>query len=137
MQTRKDFLKSLGLGTAALTAVYFGASACSKDSVQPSNTVDFTLDLTATENAPLKSKGGYIIKNDVVVAYTAAGSYVAVTRICSHEGEREVVFQGNQFYCNAHGATFDTSGKGLNSKASGGLKLYQTQLNGTQLRVFV
>lgn len=134
---RKDFLNKIGLGAAfALTATCLGS--CSKESTTPSGPVDFTLNLNDPANAALANNGGYVIQNAVVVAKTSTGSYVAATVICSHEGQQQITFRGanNQWYCTAHGATYDVNGAGLNSNGSRGLTIYKTQLTGTSLRVY-
>lgn len=137
---RKDFLKQVGFSGAAIFATYCmgGLSGCSSSGLSPASNVDFTLDLSLAENAALKNKGGFLIKNSVVVAYTTQGSYVAVTQVCSHEGRQEVTYRSaqNNFYCTAHGALFDTSGNGLNSEGRGGLKLYNVQLTNNLLRIY-
>lgn len=134
---RNDFLKTLGLGGAALVAVY--CTGCSDNGgIKPSNNVDFTLDLTTPANAALNTNGGYVISNNVVVARTNSGTFVAVTQVCSHEGRTNVSYRksSNDFYCNVHGATYDTMGKGSNSDGKNGLTTYQTAHTGTSLRVF-
>ena len=138
---RNEFLKSLGLKGAALMAVYCGVAgltSCKNEAsgVTPnvtSGTELVSLDLNTT--TALKNVGGYIQTNNVVVAQVSTGKYVAVTQICTHEGKKEVIFQGGEFYCTAHGARFDTTGKGLNSNGSGGLKLYTVTVTGTTLKV--
>lgn len=137
---RNEFLKNLGLKGAALMAVYCGASGLSscknEDGVTPSvvaGTQLLSLDLSTT--TALKNVGGYIQSNNVVVAQVSAGKYIAVTQVCSHEGKKEVVFQSGEFYCTAHGARFDTAGKGLNGNGSGGLKIYTVTVSGTTLKV--
>ena len=99
--------------------------------------VDFTLDLSLPENKTLKTSGGYVIANNVVVAFTTVGTFAAVTLICSHEGYSEIVYDyaRNLFSCGRHGAEFDTDGKGLNARGVKGLKTYTTFLNGNLLRV--
>ena len=79
-----------------------------------------------------------MIANTVVVAKTKAGIYVAVTQICSHQGNTNVVYQQStdDFYCGVHGALYDTLGNGLNSNGSNGLKKYNTALSGTSLRIY-
>lgn len=42
----------------------------------------------------------------------------------------------HQWYCTAHGASFDINGTGLNSNGSKGLTIYKTSLSGTSLRIF-
>lgn len=136
--TRKEFIGTLGLGAAfALTATCL--NSCSKDSgVTPSGSVDFTIDLSDAANAALATNGGYVVRNSVVIARTTAGALVAATVICSHEGQRQVIYDksANGYYCNAHGARFDLNGKGLNGNGSGGLTIYKTTLTGNSLRIY-
>ncbi len=134
---RKEFLNSIGIGAAfALTATCLGA--CSKQSTDysPSSEVDFTLDLTAPENAALNSEGGYLVRDTVVVARTSGGELVAATQQCSHEGLYRVEFRQGEWYCPEHGARFALNGDGLNRDASRGLRIYDTELTGDMLRVF-
>lgn len=138
---RLTFLKQLGLSGASLMAVYCGVtmSSCTNegDVIQPLPTGGVTFDLSATANAALLTKGGYIVDrtNNIVVAYTNDATYVAVTLICSHEGQKQITYATNKFYCTAHGATFDNTGKGTNSNGSAGIKAYTVTKTGTILKV--
>lgn len=134
---RKEFLSKIGFGAAfALTATCL--HSCDKESTTPSGPVDFTINLNDTVNAALANNGGYVIQNSVVIARTNTGAYAAATVICSHEGQQQVTYRGsvNQWYCTAHGATFDINGVGQNANGSRGLTIYKTQLSGTNLRVY-
>ena len=144
---RREFLESLGIGAAfVLTATCL--QSCKKDEPTPATTtptnpttgtgVDFTLNLDDASNAALKKNGGYVISNEVVVARDINGNYVAVTQVCSHQGFKQVKFDGakNEFMCSQHGARFSTVGSGLNGEGSGGLTVYKTALTGSSLRVF-
>lgn len=136
---RNQFLKSIGLKGAALLAVYCASetlTSCSSGGVTPSSPVDFIIDLSSSNNAALSKVGGYLIQNTTVVAQVSQGTYVAVTQICSHEGQRQIIYRNGEFYCTAHGARFTTIGKGLNSEGKNGLTVYNTQLNNTSLRIF-
>lgn len=139
--TRKEFLDSVGINAVALTML--SCEACKKDSSSgsgstsgPSN-VDFTLDLTASANAALLSNGGYLVSNGVIVARTTAGSYIAVQSSCTHESYN-LIYQGSnsRFYCTNHGASFSNTGSVLNGPASKSLKVYNTTLTGSSLRVY-
>ena len=136
--SRHQFLRQLGFQGAALLAVYCvgqSLTACSQKAVTPaplSNPV--TVDLTSPANAALKNVGGYIVTNNVVVANTTQG-YVAVTVVCSHEGQKQVTLRNNEFYCTAHGARYDLSGKGLNSEGSRGLTVYKVTQSGSVLTI--
>ncbi len=101
----------------------------------PSTNVLLTVDLTTAGAAKLKSNGGYIIKNNIVVAKNLNGEYVAATLICSHDLLKQIVFKNDEYYCTAHAARFDQSGKGLNSKGKKGLKIYGTSVNGSILSI--
>lgn len=105
------------------------------DTAALSTNILFTIDLTSSEASKLARKGGYIIKNKVVVAKNMNGDYVAATVICSHELLKKVQFKNNEFYCSEHGARFDLTGKGLNKDGRKGLKIYETSLNGNLLHI--
>ena len=137
---RNAFLTQLGFSSAALLATLCAANgliACSKGTDVAPLAADITLDLTATSNAALKTNGGYVVlsSQNVVVARTSTGAYAAVTLICSHEGQRQVTYRTNEFYCTAHGARYDDNGVGKNSDGNKGLKAYVTSLSGTTLTI--
>jgi len=140
---RMEFLKSLGLKGASLFAVYCaasGLSSCVNESMDPTNPTGGTgneliLYLNSAAYSKLNTVGNYVVVSGIVVARVSASSFAAVTQVCSHEGRRQVVFNAGEFYCAAHGARFDTAGKGLNSTGSRGLKTYATVLDGTNLKV--
>ena len=140
---RMEFLKSIGLKGASLFAVYCaasGLSSCVNESMDPTNPTGGTgneliLDLNSAAYSKLNTVGNYVVVSGIVIARVSASSFAAVTQVCSHEGRRQVVFNAGEFYCAAHGARFDTAGKGLNSTGSRGLKTYATVLDGTNLKV--
>jgi cytochrome b6-f complex iron-sulfur subunit len=142
---RMEFLKSLGLKGASLFAVYCaaaGLSSCVNESMDPTNPTGGTgnellLDLNSAAYTKLNTVGNYVIVSGIVIARVSTTTFAAVTQVCSHEGKRQVVFNAGEFYCPAHGARFDTAGKGLNSTGSRGLKTYATLLEGTTLKVTV
>lgn len=132
--SRNEFLKQMGFKGAALMALYT-LNACESEGVSPQPlTADIVIDLSATANATLKTNGGYVVNSGVVIA-RYQDQYIAATLTCSHEGQRQIVFRTSEWYCTAHGARFDTSGKGLNSEGRAGLTVYATQLSGNTLTV--
>lgn len=137
--TRHQFLRKLGVGGAALLAVYGlgGLSSCSKENTT-AGPKDFTISLDDAAYSSLRTVGNFVVTNDVVIVCTATNTFVAVTLICSHEGEKQVTYRksSNDFYCTAHGANFGIDGKGKNSNGSKGLKVYSTTLTGNSLRIF-
>ncbi|MDO6853712.1 Rieske (2Fe-2S) protein [Cellulophaga lytica] len=145
---RKQFLRTLGAGAAfALTFPCLGGCSSDSDNEEGDKKevptgVDFTVDLESDEASNLQTNGGFILKNDVVVVKNLEGEFVAASQICSHESYPEVRFRnidGGIFYCDVHGSRFSQTGTPLNqvdSKAAKPLKVYQTTLTGTMLRVF-
>ena len=133
---RHEFLRKIGFAGSALAAIYFGGhlQSCTNDRISPAPT-NLTLDLTSSENAALKTKGGYVIKDGVVIARSNTGTYIAATLTCSHEGRNEITYQTDHFYCTAHGAKYDNTGKGLNSEGKKGIAVYTTTLTGNILTI--
>ncbi len=138
------------MGAGAAFALLFPCvQGCSKDGDEPDGTikdeptgVDFTVDLNSPEAADLIENGGYILKNDVVVARNLEGELIAASQICSHQGYDQVRFvsqNGGIFYCDVHGSQFEQDGTPLNqvdNSPAKVLKVYNTTLTDTVLRVF-
>jgi cytochrome b6-f complex iron-sulfur subunit len=124
---RRDFLKKLGLSGSALMAVYCAGSltSCKSDDLTPS-VAQFSLNLDESANVALKTNGGYLIKNEVVIAKTTNGDYAAVSVLCRHENLKQVIYKkaSNEFFCTAHDARFDIKGVGLNDTGKKGVAVY-------------
>ena len=138
--SRNEFLKKMGVSSAAMLAMMCtggSLSSCKNESSVAPLPSDITLDLTNTQYAALQKNGGYVVlsSQSVIVARTNTGAYVAVTLICSHEGQRQITYRTSEFYCTAHGARFDNNGMGLNSEGRNNLKVYATSLNGNILTI--
>ncbi|WP_228235317.1 ubiquinol-cytochrome c reductase iron-sulfur subunit [Allomuricauda sp. M10] len=143
---RKEFLRSLGAG-AAFALIFPCLQGCSKDEVdgniveEPTG-VDFTVDLNSAESANLANNGGFILKNLVVIAKNLEGEFIAASQVCSHQSYDQVRFvnqNGGIFYCDVHGSRFDQDGTPLNqvdSAPAKAIKVYNTELNGSILRIF-
>lgn len=138
---RKEFLSALGYSSGAL---FFASclGGCTKsdnpaDAANPAQpVVDFTLDLTRAENAPLLSNGGYVYANGVIVAKTVSGTFIAVAQACTHQGT-SVQYQSsnNGFYCPNHGANFSATGTVVNGPAPTALKQYTVVVTGNNIKV--
>ena len=135
--TRKDFLIQMGIGAGA-AALLTCLGACNKNNGMSISApvVDFTLDLTASANSSLLTKGGYIYQDGVVVAYTSKGTYVALSQACTHQGYSvEYDLQSDTFYCPAHGSDYSDNGTVNNGPAQTGLKSYVVTKNGNSLHI--
>ncbi|RYU83833.1 QcrA and Rieske domain-containing protein [Hymenobacter persicinus] len=143
---RKEFIQLFGMGAAAVLATgCLGSCSSSKgsdpapDATNGPASVDFTLDLTAPDNAALNDPArGYVYGagGQVIVAKTTAGGYLAVQAPCTHEGTR-IQFQPSQgnFLCPNHGSLFNADGTVANGPAARALKKYTVTQTGTTLRI--
>lgn len=129
---RNDFLKKIGFSGASLFALYTLDSCTVDNPIKPLDPI--VLDLNAASNSALKNNGGYVIAQGIVIA-KQNGAYIAATLTCSHEDKNQILFKNNEWYCTAHGARFDTNGKGLNGEGKKGLTVYKTSLAGNLLTI--
>ncbi len=154
---RGEFIRSLGLSSAALMAFYCmgtGLTACgSKDDPTPATggmgttppttssgltgnaetargAINFTLDLTSNDFKAMKTAGEFVKIGDVLVA-NASGSFVAVQRLCTHNDLDGLSYRlnSNDIGCNVHGSVFATSGTVKNGPAARALRVYTTALS--------
>lgn len=164
---RGEFLRGLGLSTSALMAFYcIGTtlSACSSGSVDPDNgttpttggdgttntsgltgnastsagTINFTLDLTSDTYKKLLTAGEYVIVGDILVAFSTTSLYVALSKVCTHEGTTvQYRKTQNDVYCSNHSSVFTLTGSVKDGPAPTALKAYTAKLSsdGKQLTV--
>lgn len=142
---RNEFFSALGI-SAGMIFLAPMLSSCGKstdyDTTTPgggnSGKVDFTLDLTSSTYAVLNTNGGSVVKDNIIIARTSSGVYVAVTSICTHQQYNPISFESaaNRFHCPNHGSNFSVDGSVINGPALSALKKYNTQLTGTNLRVY-
>jgi cytochrome b6-f complex iron-sulfur subunit len=99
--------------------------------------VDFTLDLSNASYAALKTNGGYIYQDNIIIVRTSTGEIVALSDICTHTG-CTVNFSNssNDFLCPCHGSVFAIDGSVVRGPAPSPLKRYNTTINGNSLRIY-
>lgn len=132
---RKEFLSLVGVSAGALI-LSSCLGSCKKSSSNSKLTKDFTLDLTSSANSALTKSGGYVVSNGVIIA-NRSGNYIAVAAACTHEGSTiSYEINNNRFHCPNHGANFNESGSVINGPATFALQQFNTQLNGTTLRIY-
>lgn len=139
---RQEFFRLVGIGVGAilLTRCVSGCSGADTPDPKPNpaRKIDFSINLDDKTSENLKAKGGYIIINDVIVAQTKDGRFIAVSANCTHQGT-QLVFKPseNQFYCPLHLSRFDTKGNVITGPATQALQQYTVVTNPTsgQLRV--
>lgn len=130
---RHEFFRLVGTGVGAILLMrcVSGCAGPDTDPVTaasgstPARKIDFSINLNDKASENLKMKGGYLIQNDVIVAQTKDGKYVAVAANCTHQGTQLVFKPGdNQFYCPLHLSRFDTLGNVIVGPASQALQQY-------------
>lgn len=131
---RHKFFRLVGISVGAVllmscTSACDGATnpdlTAATNQPEPIRKIDFTLNLSDRANESLKTKGGYVIVNDVIVAQTKEGLYIAVSAKCTHEGTL-LVYKPveNQFYCPLDLSRFDAKGKVAVGPATQALQQY-------------
>lgn len=132
---REEFLKQFS-STVLLTCTC-GVLGCSSDDEPIPDNVDFTLDLTLSQNAALNTPGGSVAANRIIIARLSATEFTALSRACTHQGT-DVNFRPTQqdFLCPNHGSIFSTTGGVVQGPATSPLRKFNTELTGDLLRVF-
>ena len=134
---RRNFIKSscAVCGTAIVGSLLF-LESCSKSAVGPTaGNVNFTLDISQSAYAALKSAGGSIVSHSVIVVNTGSG-FVALSDICTHQG-CSVFYNasGHDLVCPCHGGTYNLSGTVIAGPPPAPLKKYNISQSGNILTI--
>lgn len=132
--TRQDFFRLVGtsLGVILLTQ---SSNACNSHGGDPTpvdeQAVDFTLQFTDKANENLLTKGGYVVANNIIVAQTKTGDFIAVAANCTCATPGTLLTYkpaNDQFYCPLHLSRYDSTGKVIpnTGPATKSLVQYQT-----------
>ena len=144
---RKEFFTTLGISAGTVMFAPYLVSCSKGNAVADPGTggtpgaIDFTLDLSLPANAALNTNGNSMTNSGVLIARTSSGSFVAVAAACTHQGSAILFDNANtRFNCSntgaGHGSQYSIGGAVIAGPAPKALKLYNTQLTGTKLRVF-
>jgi cytochrome b6-f complex iron-sulfur subunit len=97
----------------------------SGNNVLSKGAIDFTIDLSSTTFADLKTNGTALVSGDVIIARSKNGDFLVVEKACTHQGTT-VDFKSDttSFSCSNHGATYDSSGNVTSGPAPKSLKKY-------------
>ena len=134
---RREFLKkSCGIclvGAAAIAFPKFAMAAGAGGKVKNfSTTVDgnnqMLIPLAQFTGVSVVIVSADALQADVAVHQGTDGSYVALLLLCTHWGE-DVDYTGSDYFCSAHGSTFDQNGNVLVGPATDPLARYTAQLN--------
>jgi cytochrome b6-f complex iron-sulfur subunit len=130
---RKDFIQKFAIGGSILLTPPVLFSACSKDD-DMDDPGEIKLDLTHASNAALQTVGGFIYTGNIIVIRTGTNAYMALSKICTHEGFTVTYnHNNNHIICNNHGSVFTTSGTVVNGPAQTNLRTYSVTVDGNTL----
>jgi cytochrome b6-f complex iron-sulfur subunit len=137
---RSEFLQLMGTGTLLACAGCSLVSCSSSDDPSPgsnNNPVDFSLDLSLAPNSALTNVGGSLSTNGIIIARLSSTDFTAVDRACTHQGTL-IDFRpaSSDFLCPNHGSQFSSIGAVTKGPATRALRRYNTEFNGTLLRIF-
>lgn len=125
---RREFLSQ-----SALLAAAAALAACGMDTVT-SPSLNGSVDVTVSDYAALANVGGIALVTAggaaLAVVRTGASSFVALSRVCPHQGAI-VNVSGNGFLCPGHGAQFTSTGAWTGGQRTSSLHAYTTSYNAT------
>ncbi len=114
-------------------AVYMAACSKSDSSIAPAapiSTAGITLDLTSATYVGLKTIGGYAYTGNIIVAHVKDGSYIALSKVCTHQGTTvQYIAASDNIYCPNHGAMYSDTGAVTQGPAMSSLTQYKATLS--------
>jgi cytochrome b6-f complex iron-sulfur subunit len=103
--------------------------------------VNNAIALTIDASSPLNAVGGAALvqtsAGPFLVAQTSAGSFTALTAVCTHQGCTVSGFQSSQYVCPCHGSTYSTSGAVIQGPAPSPLRSFATRFAAGVLTITV
>jgi len=151
--TRRDFcLKACQVASFAAFGGILGAilQSCS----QPNNPADVaslptingavtngTIAISTATGSPIAGVGSAALVQygggSILIAHTAATTFVAVSAICTHQGCLITGYSGGIYTCPCHGSQFNTNGQVTQGPASAPLHIYPTSFANEQVIITV
>ncbi len=134
---RKEFLKKT-FAMCGLALIPTGIiESCSKQSFAGPSNVNFTLDLTNSANVALKTVGGALQSNGVLIIRASAATFDALSATCTHAGcTVGYDSRSSTVVCPCHGGTYNpATGAVISGPPPSGLTKYTATLSGNILTV--
>jgi cytochrome b6-f complex iron-sulfur subunit len=137
---RRSFLIN-GLGASVALAFPLAFLGCSKDDeeeskLQPGDELLINLDDPSSSN--LNTVGGYIYSGNIIVARVGQEEYVALSKICTHQGcTIQYSSSSGNFPCPCHGSVFSPLGSVVNGPAPSPVEKFNVVLDNRQLKISV
>ncbi|MCA1759382.1 MAG: Rieske (2Fe-2S) protein [Bacteroidales bacterium] len=139
---RKNFIQKFAIGGSILLTSPLLFNACSDgnddvmDDKNDDNNNGVKVDLTHNDYAALSDVGGFAYTGNIIVIRSGENSYIALSKICTHQGCTVTYNHGNsQLPCDCHGSVFSTTGSVVNGPANTNLKTYSVKKEGNILTI--
>lgn len=117
------------LSQSALMVAAAALAACGNTLDIPSAPTSVSFSMQVANFPALASVGGVTAVNangsPIAVVRTGPESFLALSRICPHQGSTIGVFSDG-FQCPRHGATFDTQGQWIGGQRTSNMRGYAT-----------
>ena len=122
------------LSAAALAAVSAMLAACgASDALAPALTSAVTVNVSTYP--ALGSVGGVALVtlqgSPFAIVRTGTSSFLALSRICPHQGSTVNTVSGGGFLCPNHGARFDANGNWIGGQPTSNMHSYTTAYDAT------
>lgn len=139
---RKDFIKKFAIGGSILFVVPTFLESCSNGNDEiindpgNGNKNEIVVDLTQSANSNLKTVGGFVYVNNLIIIRTSDSQYTALSKICTHQG-CTVTYNSsnNNVPCPCHGSLYNINGTVVNGPAPESLKQYSVKVEGNLLKI--
>lgn len=133
MKRRKFCRNFTYSGSLLITAPLLFNSCCDD---LPEDEDGNTVDLNDPAYAALKSVGGFVYKDNIIIIHYTETEYLALSKVCTHQG-CDVSYNpsGSYLPCPCHGSVFSISGEVLNAPATVPLKKYNVNQDGDILTI--
>jgi cytochrome b6-f complex iron-sulfur subunit len=139
---RNEFIKGIAVGGSFLLTAPVIFNSCSKEDTEPepgspnNGGSEVVVDLSDAKYSVLGSDGGYVYVGNIIVIRISSGSYIALSKICTHQ-QCTVTYNNStgQLPCPCHGSVYDANGNVLNGPAVNPLTKYSVILSNNKLTI--
>lgn len=132
---RKNFLKKFAVGGSILFVSPTLFTACSKDDDIPDpDDGNGNERIFALSSLGLDAIGDFTYEGDIIIIRTGDSSYIALSKICTHEGcTVSYNSANNQLPCPCHGSVFSATGQVVSGPAQSNLRTYNVTIESDSL----
>jgi cytochrome b6-f complex iron-sulfur subunit len=130
---RREFMHRLILGSGLALTVPVLFTAC-KDDDNEELPEGLQIDLSNEKYSKLNTEGESINEGDIIIANIGGGSYVALSRTCTHQGcYIKYIKDNGNFQCPCHGSTYSNDGSVVTGPATIAVQSYEIEKHGNIL----